>query len=82
MLEQRWITIRDHQAGLLAEAEAERLVRRAREARANDGSSSPDDAALAKSEARGHGNGGQRLAAVAAGLSADARLSPCECPEA
>lgn len=80
MLEQRWITIRDHQAGLLAEAETERLVRRAREARANDGSASPEDAALAKSEARAHP--GQRLAAVAAGLSADARLSPCECPEA
>ena len=80
MLEQRWIIIRDHQAGLLAEAEAERLVRRAREARANDGSTAPEDAALANSEARAHA--GQRLAAVAAGLSADGHLSPSECPEA
>jgi len=80
MLEQRWIAIRDRQARLLAEAEADRLARRARRARANDRSAPAGVAVLAHREAVA--NAGQRLVAVGAGLSTDAHLSPSDCPEA
>jgi hypothetical protein len=80
MLEQRWIAIRDRQARLLAEAEAHRLARRAGEARTNDGSAPAGVRVLAHREATA--TVGQRLAAVGAGLSTDARLTPSDCPEA
>jgi hypothetical protein len=80
MLEQRWIVIRDRQARLRAEAEADRLARRAREARPNDGSAPAGVTVLAHREATA--TVGQRLAAVGAGLSTDARLTPSDCPEA
>jgi hypothetical protein len=52
MQENRWIAIRDRQGRLLREAETERLVRRAREARSNDGPGHPRRAVLAASETR------------------------------
>jgi hypothetical protein len=52
MQENRWIAIRDRQGRLLREAETERLVRRAREARSNDGPSRPGRPVLAARETR------------------------------
>jgi hypothetical protein len=52
MQENRWIAIRDRQGRLLREAETERLVRRAREARSNDSPSQPRRAVLAAHETR------------------------------
>jgi hypothetical protein len=80
MLEQRWIAVRDHQARLLAEAKAERLVRAARNGHSNEATVPAQAVALAMSEARAQV--GHRLVTVAAGLSAEPRLSTCECTEA
>jgi hypothetical protein len=80
MLENRWIAIRDRQGRLLREAETERLVRRAREARSNDGSSPSQRAVHAAYEAPA--KDGARLVAVAAGHAGEPHFPTTDCSKA
>ena len=80
MLEQRWIAVRDRQSRLLAEADAERLVRAARNGHSNDGAARAEVVARAMREARKQA--GTRLTTAAVSLSADATMSASECSEA
>lgn len=78
-MDARWIVVKDRQAGLLAEAEAERFARRVRAARV--AARSAPRVTLARM-ARSDTQAGHGLVAVAAAVPTAARLSTSECSEA
>jgi len=79
-MEARWIIVRDRQAGLLAEAEAERLARLVRESAAaerTDQVADPSAALLAAARA----DVGRRLIRLGAALATEPQVERCDCPE-
>ncbi len=85
-MEARWIIVRDRQAGLLAEAEAERLARLARESAAAekvDRTADPSDDPSAALLAAARKGVGRRLIGLGAALATEPPLrGTCDCQEA